>query len=355
MGHEATVFDTSKTLGGKISAVIPASRIPKEVLASELGRLQEVIPYVHLQQKLKRADVEQIRADYNFVVIAAGAQKARTLPVPGREKMVTALDFLRQAKAGELSCGKRVVIIGAGNVGCDVATEAHRFGAEKITLIDVQQPAAFGREREEAEACGATFRWPCFTQEITDEGIRLTSGELLPADTVVVSIGDTPDTAFLPAEVATERRFIVVDAHYRTSDPKIFAIGDIVKPGLLTNAIGAGRKAAATIADMLADKAPMVDEREMIDKQRVSLEYFDPRVIDFEDMARCGSECASCGNCRDCGICVAMCPRAAISRNQISLSDYEYVVDADKCIGCGFCAGACPCGVWELKENEPLG
>ena len=46
---------------------------------------------------------------------------------------------------------KKITIIGAGNVGCDVATEAHRLGARDITLIDVQKPAAFGTEKEDAE------------------------------------------------------------------------------------------------------------------------------------------------------------------------------------------------------------
>ena len=54
---------------------------------------------------------------------------------------------------------RKVVIIGAGNVGCDVATEAARLGCETITLIDIQTPAAFGKEREEAEHVGATFRY----------------------------------------------------------------------------------------------------------------------------------------------------------------------------------------------------
>ena len=85
--------------------------------------------------------------------------------------------------------GKRVVIIGAGNVGCDVATEAHRLGAASVTLIDIQEPASFGAEREAAEAVGAQFRWPCFTKAIIQEGVELTDGEVLPADTVVVSIG----------------------------------------------------------------------------------------------------------------------------------------------------------------------
>jgi ferredoxin len=72
-------------------------------------------------------------------------------------------------------------------------------------------------------------------------------------------------------------------------------------------------------------------------------------------MGHCGSQCASCGQCRDCGICVAMCPEAAISRQAKDGDAFEYVVAADRCIGCGFCAGACPCGIWNLIENTPLG
>ena len=81
--------------------------------------------------------------------------------------MITALDFLIQAKTGKAKPGEKVVIIGAGNVGCDVATEAYRFGAKDITLIDIQEPASFGKEREDPEDVGAKFRWPVFTKEIT--------------------------------------------------------------------------------------------------------------------------------------------------------------------------------------------
>ena len=89
--------------------------------------------------------------------MAVGAQKPRSLPIPGNEHLVTALDFLRQTKTDNVQVGKRVVIIGAGNVGCDVATEAHRLGAEQITLIDIQEPASFGKERQAAEAIDAKF------------------------------------------------------------------------------------------------------------------------------------------------------------------------------------------------------
>ncbi|MFZ7125132.1 MAG: FAD-dependent oxidoreductase [Desulfobacterales bacterium] len=355
MGHTATVFDTSGILGGKIAAVIPGTRIPEDVLNAELERVREAIPHVHLQQKLTREEVEQLKADYEFVVIAGGAQKPRVLPVPGKERLVTALDFLAGAKAGTARVGRRVVIIGAGNVGCDVATEAHRLGAVDVLLIDVQEPASFGKEREEAEKAGARFRWPCYTKEITAEGVVLADGEVLPADTVFISIGDAPELDFIPETVATERGFVSVNEFHQTTDPRIFAIGDIVRPGLLTDAIGAGRRAAAAIGDMIEGRRPVGDTRRMIDKKRVHLEYFDPRVIDYDSVEHCGSQCSSCGSCRDCGICVEVCPYAAIRREDRGEDAWEYVVDAGRCIGCGFCAGACPCGVWDLVENTPVG
>ena len=49
-----------------------------------------------------------------------------------------------------------------------------------------------------------------------------------------------------------------------------------------------------------------------------------------------------------------VCPYSAISRVEAADGSYEYVVDAERCIGCGFCAGACPCGIWDLVENTPL-
>jgi NADPH-dependent glutamate synthase beta subunit-like oxidoreductase/glutamate synthase domain-containing protein 3/NAD-dependent dihydropyrimidine dehydrogenase PreA subunit len=353
-GHQAVVYDTAKTLGGKIAAVIPASRIPAEVFETEIERARQAIAHVHLQQRLTRRDLEQLTMDFDFVVVAAGAQKPRSLPIPGAERMITALDFLAQAKQDRVKVGRQVVIIGAGNVGCDVATEAARLGAEKITLLDVQKPASFGKERREAEAIGAIFRWPVKTQEITANAVKLDNGELIPADTVVVSIGDAPDLAFLPEDVAIQHGFVMVDEYYQTSNPKVFAIGDVVRPGLLTDAIGAGRKAAAAIGEILQGKRPSASARKVIDIGRVHLEYYDPRIVRYEDLSHCGSQCSSCGACRDCGICVAMCPEVAISRHETGPGHFEYRVDENRCIACGFCAGACPCGIWNLVENARL-
>lgn len=353
-GHEAVIYDMAGKLGGKITSVIPESRIPKEVVDAELERAAKVIPKVNLAQTLGKEDVERMKSDFDFIVVAAGAQQPRTISVPGKERMIPALEFLARAKTHDIRPGKTVVIIGAGNVGCDAATEAHRLGAVDITLIDIMEPASFGKEREEAEKAGAKFKWPCFTKEISAEGVVLTTGEVLPAETVIISIGDAPDLSFLPDDVATERGFILTNDLYQTSNAKIFAVGDAVKPGLITDAIGAGRKAANVITDIIDGRRPAGDTRKIIDKNRISLEYFDPRVVSFEDVDQCGAQCSSCGSCRDCGICEAVCPQAAIKRIDRGNGEYEYMADPKLCIGCGFCAGACPCGIWGLVENDPI-
>lgn len=353
-GHEAVIFDNAATLGGKITSMIPTSRIPAAVIQKELNRAAQVIPHVHLQQRLSRSDTARLIADYDFVIIAAGSQKPKIPPIQGRERLVTATDFLRRAKQGRARPGSRMVIIGAGNVGCDVATEAARLGADTVTLLDVQKPASFGKERQDAEAAGAVFRWPVFARRLTELGVELETGELIPADTVVVAIGDAPDLDFLPPEVATQHGWVEVNADYQTSHATVFAIGDAVRPGLLTDAIGAGRRAAETIAAILDGKGAGLEHKTAIDTKRISLEYLDPRIIQYEDMGQCSSQCSSCGTCRDCGICVALCPEAAISRRALEGVAFEYVVNPDRCIACGFCAGACPCGIWDLVENTPL-
>lgn len=353
-GHEPVIYEMRDRLGGKITDMIPRSRIPDEVVEHELKRVSEKITHVHLNHPLTKEAFLKLKDTFEFIVIAVGARKPRVLPVPGGERAVAALDFLRLSRADDIKVGKRVVVIGAGNVGCDAAAEAARLGAKEITLIDIQEPASYGKERQAAEAAGAMFVWPRVTKAITKKGVELMNGEVLPADTVIVSIGDQPDLDFLPEGVTAERGFIVVDNHFQSRDPQVFAIGDAVRLGLLTDAIGAGRVAATTIDDVVKGRHETYDQLPPIDPGRVKLEYYDPRILEFGDAAACASQCASCGACRDCGLCETICPQSAISRHSLNDDAYEYVVDDNRCIGCGFCAGACPTGVWSLVESEPL-
>lgn len=353
-GHDAVIFEGRKKLGGKITETIPQSRIPDDVVDHELGRFAKNIRHIHFNTSLTKEKFRKLKNEYDFIVIATGAARPRKLNVPGIDKTVSALDFLRQSKLNGIKVGKKVVIIGAGNVGCDAATEAFRLGAKSVTLIDVQQPASFGVERRHAEAAGAKFLWPRFTKAITGKGVELTDGELLSADTVIVAVGDTPDLTFLPEDVVTKNGFVVVDAQFKTNDGQIFAIGDAVKPGLLTEAIGAGRIAARTIDDLLKGIGETYDQLPPIDVNRVKTEYFDTRIKSFSDPVSCAVNCASCGACRDCGMCESICPQNAISRRALEGENYEYSVNEELCIGCGFCAGVCPTGVWEIVESTPL-
>jgi len=353
-GHDPVVFDRAKSLGGKVSSVIPTSRFPREVFAREVERVAGKVAYKRIEKGLTPKKFEAIRDGHDAVVVATGAQVPRVLKIRGSEKAVPALEFLELARSGKPEVGERLVVVGAGNVGCDVAAEGHRHGARDITLIDIRKPASFGKEREAAEKIGAKFLWPVSASAITAQGVELSDGRVLPADTVVFSMGDQPDSSFLPESIEKRNGYVVVDERFRTSDPRVYAIGDIVKPGLLTDAIGAGRQAARALDAAFRGADESFDSLPLIDMSTVKLEYYDPRAGRGSDLGHCSTECASCGGCRDCGVCEAICPRQAIARRDLQGGGYEYAVDGALCIGCGFCAGACPCGVWELRENEPL-
>lgn len=354
MGHEVVVFDREKELGGKITKYIPKTRIPNDILKKDLERIREIIPHVQLEEDVTKEKFKELLSQYDYVVIAIGAHRPRIIPVEGKEYLITALEFLEKSKQDAIKPGEKVVVIGAGNVGCDVATEAKRLGAKEITLIDIQEPASFGKEREEAEKAGAKFKWPVFTKKITKEGVITDSGELIPADMVVISIGDIPEVEFLQDEVEIDKGFIKVNEYYQTSNPKVFAVGDVVKLGLITDAIGAGRIAAKAIDALSKNETPQIDDRPEIDKNRLNPAFFNPRLVQYTDVKQCANECMSCGRCRDCGICMTICPQAAISRVQKQDGDFELVVDGNRCIGCGFCADVCPCGIWKLVPNDPI-
>ena len=71
MGHDPVIYDRQKELGGKLSSVIPGTRIPKEVLNQELKRIKDALQHIHLQQDLKQEDIEQMKADFDYIVVAS--------------------------------------------------------------------------------------------------------------------------------------------------------------------------------------------------------------------------------------------------------------------------------------------
>ena len=349
-GYEVEMFEQDEKIGGKLSQVIPEERLSREILDTELERVKDLGIKIHTSTKVTKELFNDIEKEFNAVVLAIGAHGAVVIPFEGYEHLIKGLNFLKDTKKGKkYNLGEKVVVIGAGNAAMDVITEAYKQGAKEVTAIDIKEPSAFEKEIEYAKSLGAKIMWPCSTQSITKEGVYLKDGRFLPADSVIISVGDRPVYDFLNKKYLDEKSKIKINEFMQTDEnSKVFAIGDALKAGLFTNAIADGKHCAENIMKYLqGEELTPVKDKKLIPQNRIKSEYYEcyHQKCDNEE-----NRCMSCGYCRDCGLCMQSCPQNAISRNEVN-GKYEYVSDSSKCIGCGICAGLCPCGIWEMEDN----
>jgi NADPH-dependent glutamate synthase beta subunit-like oxidoreductase/Pyruvate/2-oxoacid:ferredoxin oxidoreductase delta subunit len=336
-GHAVTVFDEHAEFGGMMRYGIPGFRTPREVLDAEIRRILDLGITTRLSCRIGTdVTMAEIHAGFDAVFLGMGAQSGRPLPVPGASapNCVTATAFLRAFNDGRMRhVGKRVVVIGGGDTSLDVATVARRVGhiealhdkdrpefaisgqiAHDVAEISARQGAevtltsvfaidkmqASKHEIEQALAEGIAIRGGLAPVAVlVDEhgrgkalrvarceakfvGSRLDiktfegTEEDIPADLIVSAIGQAVDFTGLE-EFDNGKGAISTDRNYQVQGKAgIFVGGDVVRPHLLTTAIGHGAIAADGIDRHLRgeplDKRPKIDvhafdlHRKMLEK-----------------------------------------------------------------------------------------
>ena len=359
-GHAVTVYDDAEHIGGKLEQVIPRGRLMHDVLVSELKRIEGIGVKFVTSCRVDKAKFAQIQQENDAVVVATGGHESRYFNWEGKELLTMGLDFLKKVNAGlNPKVGKRVVVIGCGNSGMDTCRAAYDMGAESVVAVDVQKPAAFADEIAYVEGRGGKLVWPFFTEKITKEGVYANDGRFIPADEVIVSIGEAPVLDYLPEDDSIKkfRGSWLIANEDKSILPGVFAAGDVIKPGRLTDAIGDGIKAAHYVDEYVMGQAMTpFPEKHKIPAERLSKAYFTKcHHCNLGEPAQDFARCISCGTCRDCKMCLESCPEKAITRVQHEDGSWSYESNPDRCIGCGICAGVCPCGVWSISDNpEPI-
>ena len=276
-GHSVTLKEAYPTLGGQMAYGIPSYRLPRDVVAKEAAYLNDV--GVSVETGCRVTDFKALSAEYDAVLLALGTHQGVRLPMEGSELPGVLLnsDFLRDASMGvETGMGKRVIVLGGGNVAFDCARTARRLGAEEIHLACLEAREKMTADEEEIEQAqeegiqihpahtfeailgpdrvsGVRF---CNVKSFTfDENRRAViekeenSEHVIEADTVIFAVGQRtqigPEAGL---ELGRGNSIAVQPGSLRTSVPGIYACGDAVYgTRTVIQAVAAGRDAASEI------------------------------------------------------------------------------------------------------------
>ena len=378
LGYPVTVFEAQPVAGGMLRLGVPEYRLPREVVASEVERVLAHGVELRVGERCGRDyTVDSLLASgYGAVLLALGLPRARLLPLEGRDLpgVIGGLDLLRSRALGDpVAVGRRVVVVGGGDVAVDAARTALRLGATRVTMACIEDRATLPAQPGElAEAIAegvelapslmpvallgdgalSSVRFqPCTLAEPDARGWRPpqpSEGEPveMEADTVVFCVGQAlgEDALAGAAGVAVAGGQIVVDREtMMTGRRGVFAAGDAAAGGglIAIQAIAAGARAARGIhnhlrGEALLDVWPVERERAEVSDLELSRRRSRPRqemrVIPPEERRTSWQEvrlgfteeealaearrCLSCGGCSECRSCEQACPAGAIDLTQ---------------------------------------
>jgi NADH-quinone oxidoreductase subunit F len=311
LGYPTTIFEVLPVPGGMLTVGIPEYRLPREVVQSEIENIQRQGVEIRLNSPIGTGkgalSIDHLwRQGYKAIFIATGAHKSVKLGIPGEEMkgVYDGIPLLKDVNLGKkIQLGKRVIIVGGGNVAIDAARVARRFGGKEVSILyrrSEEEMPAYREEVEAAKAEGIEIHYLTSPVKIMGkdgkvakvECVRTKLGEadesgrrrpeplkgsefVIETDTVVPAIGEIPDLSFLDAEKFDWAENKTIRIHPRTMVTDIegiFAGGDVVSgPATVIEAMAAGRKAAFSIDQYLRGES-LEDEEPL------------PRTIGIEDV-----------------------------------------------------------------------
>ncbi len=276
LGYGVTIFEEMEEAGGLLVYGIPAYRLPKDIVGRQVRVLEEMGIQVKRGSKVGAGNgIAEIMTSFDAVYAACGAWKEKPSTMKGSEYMASGAGFLRRANLGlEKAPGKKIAVIGGGNVAIDVARTLLRLGSEPVIIYrrgKAEMPA-LKDEVEKTEEEGIKIEFLTLPVEAARKGdkVALTcqrmelgpidaSGRPRPVpvkgsdytveyDAVMTAIGEEADASLLPREFLGDKGNIKVEEFTYHVGKNLFAGGDFVTgPSTVVAAIAAGRKAAGSI------------------------------------------------------------------------------------------------------------
>lgn len=376
-GYKVKVFEKEALPGGMMTLGIPAFRLEKDVVRSEIDVLRELGVEFETGVEVGRdVTIPQLRAlGYEAFYLAIGAQGIRKLGIPGEDipGVFHGVEFLKAINLGGApALSGNVLVIGGGNVAVDVARSAVRTGGDRVTMVCLESASempALPEELEEASAEGIRVENGWGPAEILEKdgkvaGVRFkrcvsvfdAEGRFapvydeadirdIPADAVLLSVGQAIEWSSLlegtQARVNRNNTIIVDSFTYQTDEPDLFAGGDAVTgPKFAIDAIAQGKQAAISIHRFVQPGQSLTIGRPVrtykaLDKENLDLAGYDQAA---RQKAQDGEEGLAAGF-HDI--------RGTLSEAQVQketercLSCGATVVDEFLCVGCGVCTTRC--------------